>query len=601
VRVPRAQRGPLTERQRRLRQRALPLAVVALIAFIFGAISSAGSAEQDMAKRFVDDWAHQDFKAMHDELSESAKSQYSARDLAAAYGDAQDAATATAIDPGDADGPKSVNGTDVVDIDVGIRTNLFGKVDGTLRLPLDGGKVAWDPHLTFPGLQTGERVGRRLTLGRRAAILAKHGVPLATGPSEDRSSPLGSDAIDVAGLTGAPDSDQQAKLQHAGYPTNQSTGISGLELAFNSRLAGRPSGQLLAVKEGTSLPDVPAKTPGRVLATAQGSQGQPVRTTIDPRLQATTVNALGGQSGGVVVLNARNGNVVALAGSAYSAPQPPGSTFKVITTTAALEGHDVKLSDTFPVLTQVNPDPANGARVVHNAHDEACGGNFTEAFAESCNTVFAPLGVKVGAERLVDTAERYGFNQTPSLYNASATKAANPGRMTIPTDFSGDKSHTDLSVTAFGQGRVLATPLGMASVAQTVANGGERSPTSIVKDPGLKSDVKPVQVTSKANARVLTGLMRAVVSSGTGVAANLPGVQVAGKTGTAELGPKPGEPTPPPGQEDTAKQLIDGWFIAFAPAQHPKLAIAVMLIDASGDGGTTAAPIARDILASALR
>jgi penicillin-binding protein A len=172
--------------------------------------------------------------------------------------------------------------------------------------------------------------------------------------------------------------------------------------------------------------------------------------------------------------------------------------------------------------------------------------------------------------------------------------------MTIPTDFSGDKSHTDLSVTAFGQGRVLATPLGMASVAQTVANGGERSPTSIVKDPGLKSDIKPVQVTSKANARVLTGLMRAVVSSGTGVAANLPGVQVAGKTGTAELGPKPGEPTPPPGQEDTAKQLIDGWFIAFAPAQHPKLAIAVMLIDASGDGGTTAAPIARDILASAL-
>jgi len=575
--------------------------VVALIAFIFGAISSSGSAEQDMAKRFVDDWAHQDFKAMHDELSESAKSQYSASDLAAAYGDAQEAATATAIDPGDADGPKSVNGTDVVDVDVGVRTNLFGKVDGTLRLPLDGGKVAWDPHLTFPGLQTGERVGRRLTLGRRGAILAKHGVPLATGPSEDRSSPLGSDAIDVAGVTGAPDSDQQAKLQHAGYPTNQSTGISGLELAFNSRLAGRPSGQLLAVKEGTPLPDVPAKTPGRVLATAQGSQGQPVRTTIDPRLQATTVNALGGQSGGVVVLNARTGNVLALAGSAYSAPQPPGSIFKVITTTAALEGHDVKLSDTFPVLTEVNPDPTNGARVVHNAHDEACGGNFTEAFAESCNTVFAPLGVKVGAERLVDTAERYGFNQTPSLYNGSATKAANPGRMTIPTDFSGDKSHTDLSVTAFGQGRVLATPLGMASVAQTIANGGERSPTSIVKDPGLKSDVEPVQVTSKANARVLTGLMRAVVTSGTGVAANLPGVQVAGKTGTAELGPKPGEPTPPPGQEDTANQLIDGWFIAFAPAQHPKLAIAVMLIDASGDGGTTAAPIARDILASALR
>jgi cell division protein FtsI/penicillin-binding protein 2 len=575
---------------------------VALVAFIFGVISSAGSAEQDMAERFVSDWAHQDYKAMHGELSGSAQAQYSARDLATAYQQAQEASTATAIDPGSANGPKSVNGTQVVDVDVGIRTRLFGKVDGVLRLPLDGGKVAWDPHLTFPNLQTGEQVGRRLTLGRRAAILAKHGVPLAEGPTDNRSSPLGSDAIDVAGNTGAPDSTEQAKLQHAGFPSNQDTGVSGLELAFNSRLAGQPTGQLLAVKEGTSTPDVPAGTPGRVLATAQGTPGQPVTTTIDPRLQSTTVNALGGQSGGVVVLDARNGNVLALAGSAYSAPQPPGSTFKVITTTAALEGHDVKLSDTFPVLTQINPDPATGARVVHNAHDEACGGTFTQAFAKSCNSVFAPLGVKVGAQRLVSTAERYGYNQAPTLYDASATAAADPGRMTIPSaaDLNAEPTHTDLSVTAFGQGRVLATPLGMASVAQAVANDGVRDPTSIVKDPALRSAAKPVQVTSKGNARVLTGLMRAVVTQGTGVAANLPGVQVAGKTGTAELGPKPGEPTPPPGQENTAKQLVDGWFIAFAPAPHPKLAVAVMLIDASGDGGTTAAPIARTILASAL-
>ena len=156
-------------------------------------------------------------------------------------------------------------------------------------------------------------------------------------------------------------------------------------------------------------------------------------------------------------------------------------------------------------------------------------------------------------------------------------------------------------MTAFGQGQVLATPLGMASVAQTVANGGVRSPTSIVKDPGLKSDAKPVQVTSKENAKVLTGLMRAVVTSGTGVAANIPGIQVAGKTGTAELGPKPGQPPAPPGQENTVEQIVDGWFICFAPARHPKLAVAVMLIDASGDGGTTAAPIASNILTAALK
>ena len=575
--------------------------MVALIAFIFGVISSAGSPERDMAKRFVDAWAQQDFKAMHDELSGSAQSQYSAADLASAYGQAQGAATASAIDPGDADGPKSVNGTDVVDVEVGVRTNIFGKVDGTLRLPLDGGKVAWDPSLTFPGLLKGERVGRRLSLGRRAPILAKHNVPLAEGSSDDRSSPLGSDAIDVAGETGLPDAEQQAKLERAGYPTNDSTGVSGLELAFNPRLAGKPSGELLAVKEGTSLPDVPAGTSGRVLAQTNGSPGQPVQTTIDPRLQDTTVNALGGQSGGAVVLNAKTGAVLALAGSAYSAPQPPGSTMKVVTTTAALEGKDVKLSDTFPVVTETNPDVNAGARVIHNAHDEACGGNFTETFAESCNTVFAPLGVKVGAERLVDTAEDYGFNQPVTLYNQAATAAAQPNRMSIPTDFTADTTHTDISVTAIGQGRVLATPLGMASIAQTVANGGVRMPTPIVKDEALQSDAKPVEVTSKENAKVLTGLMRAVVTSGTGVAANIPGLDVAGKTGTAELGPKPGQPPPPPGSEDEAEQIVDGWFICFAPADKPKLAIAVMLIDADGDGGTTAAPIARSILESALR
>lgn len=553
-----------------------------------------------MAKRFAEDWAHQDFKAMHGELSDSAQAQYSASDLASAYRQTQQTATVTAIDPGDAEGPKNINGTDVVDVQVGVRTNLFGEVDGTLRLPLDGGKVAWNPSLTFPGLRNGERVGRRLTLGHRAPIMAKHNVPLAEGSTANRSSPLGSDAIDVAGETGLPDNEQQARLQRTGYPTNQSTGVSGLELAFNSRLAGKPSGQLLAVPQGTTLPDVPASTKGRILARTQGAPGQPVRTTIDPRLQTITVNALGGQSGGAVVLNAKTGAVLALAGSAYSAPQPPGSTFKVITTTAALDGHDVKLSDTFPVLTEVNPDPQAGARVVHNAHDEPCGGTFVQAFAKSCNSVFAPLGVKVGAERLVDTAERYGWNQTPSLYNAQATAIAKPNPMTMPTDFSQDTSHTELSVTAFGQGRVLATPLGMASVAQTVANGGLREPTPIVKDPALQSGAKPVRVTSQQNARVIKGLMRAVVTSGTGVAANIPGIQVAGKTGTAELGPKPGAPPAAPG-EASENQLIDGWFIAFAPANKPKLAVAVMLIDASGDGGTTAAPIARNIFEAGLK
>ena len=174
----------------------------------------------------------------------------------------------------------------------------------------------------------------------------------------------------------------------------------------------------------------------------------------------------------------------------------------------------------------------------------------------------------------------------------------------MPTNFEADTSHTNISVTAIGQGEVLATPLGMASVTQTIAAGGMRSPPPIVSEPDLQAGAGPVDVTSAENARVLTSLMRGVVSNGTGTAAALPKTQVAGKTGTAELGPKPNQPPQGPvgpGEEPPEpEQIIDAWFIAFAPAQKPKLAIAVMLIDADGDGGEVAAPIAQDILGSVL-
>ena len=174
--------------------------------------------------------------------------------------------------------------------------------------------------------------------------------------------------------------------------------------------------------------------------------------------------------------------------------------------------------------------------------------------------------------------------------------------MDMPTSY--DETGTELAVSAIGQGTVLATPLGMASVAQTIANGGVRSPTSIVTDPALRSEAEPVQVTSKENAKVMTSLMEAVVDYGTGTAAAIPGIQVAGKTGTAELGPKPNQPPPgplAPGEEPPdPEQIVDAWFLAFAPAKKPKLAIAVTVADADGDGGEIAAPIAKDILAAGL-
>jgi cell division protein FtsI/penicillin-binding protein 2 len=325
-----------------------------------------------------------------------------------------------------------------------------------------------------------------------------------------------------------------------------------------------------------------------VIASTQPAPGKPVHTTIDPDLQQAAVLALGGTYGGVAVLDARHGSVLGLAGIAFSGPQPPGSTFKLITTTAALDAGIVKPSDQFPIETQ----SVVGGRVVANAHNEACGGSFAQAFAESCNSVFVPLGPKIGSSRLVSTAERYGFNSPPSLYDSAALRAVDLPSSTLPGHIDGD---LDLGVTAIGQGEVLATPLEMASVAQAIGNGGVREPTAIVRDPGLRPAAKPVRVTSRQTAATLRALMLGVVSYGTGTAAALPGVDVAGKTGTAELGP-----LNPSAQGKASNQRVDAWFTCFAPASHPSLVVAVMVVDANGDGGTVAAPIAHQILASGL-
>ena len=234
---------------------------MALIAFIFGAISSAGSPEQDMAERFVNDWAHQDFTAMHDELSDSAQAQYSPADLQSAYTDAQQAATATSIDPGGADGPKSVNGTNVVDVGVGVGTRLFGKVDGTLRLPLDGGKVAWNSEPDLPRARDG-RAGRPAAGRSGGAPRSWPGTGCRSPPGRSttaapRSAPTRSTS---PARPGPPIPSSRRSSRRPAIPTNQDTGVSGLELAFNARLSGQPSGELLAVKDGTPLPDVPAGT-----------------------------------------------------------------------------------------------------------------------------------------------------------------------------------------------------------------------------------------------------------------------------------------------------------------------------------------------------
>ncbi len=575
------------ERRRRLVRRAAPLAVIAVISFVAGAAIGSESPLTDAASRFATAWANEEYGQMYDELSDDAKARYSVEEFTKAYLRARQTATVRRIDPGHPHGPGKVDGADVVRMPVEIDMNAFGAIRGEVPLAYRGGKLDWQPYMVFPGLQPGERLGHRVTAPRRGPILARNGTALAEGPPEARTSPLGSAAVDVAGQMGPPGPAAAADQRARGFPAGELVGISGLEQAFNTTLAGRPGGELVAIGAGAGA----AAAAGRVLARGIPHAGDAVRTAINPALQRTAVAALGGRSGGVVALDARTGAVLALAGSAFSAPQPPGSTFKIITTTAALEAGVVRLDDSFPYLTGISV----GGREIANAHDESCGGTFVQAFAKSCNSVFAPLGPKIGEKRLVGTAERYGFNSKPALYDARATEAVGAPSPSIPEDIPTD---LDLGVSAIGQGKVLATPLEMATAAQTIASGGVRYPTPIVTDPALGPDSKPVRVTSKHVARTMRSLMEEVVSSGTGVAAALPGVTVAGKTGTAELGPKAGQGPLAPGQDP--EQAVDAWFTGFAPSKNPRMVVAAMIIDAGGDGGTVAAPIVHDVMAAAL-
>jgi cell division protein FtsI/penicillin-binding protein 2 len=572
---------PEVERRRRLITRTLPLAIIAGVAFVAGAVHGApGSPEKDAAERFTKAWEEKDFGAMYRELNPSSKRTISIDDFTIAYRDAAGMATLRSLEAGSPGDASQVDGVAVVPVAIDAKTVAFGPVEGELDLPYDDGGIAWHAGLVFPGLRRDEHLENEIELAPRAAILAADGTPLAEGDADAREHPLGSSAIDVTGEVGTAEEEDLPALERHGFSAETPVGVSGLEQAFNDRLAGKPGGSLLAVSDQTGS--------ARILAKGEPKPGAPVKTTIDTGLQETAVSALAGRSGGIAVLDARNGDVRALAGQAFSAPQPPGSTFKMITTTAALQSDVVSLDDYFEITNGVNV----GGRFIENANGEYCGGTFREAFAESCNADFAPLGPKIGNDKLVETAERFGFNSRPTLYSPRIIRQVEPPESSIPEQV-GDE--LDLGVSAIGQGEVLATPLEMASVAQTIGNDGVRQPTSIVADRKLRPEAEPVRVMSKKVAGELTELMIGVVTGGTGFAGAIPEAQVAGKTGTAELGPEPGQEN-----EENPVQIKDAWFAAFAPAEKARLAVGVLLIDAGAAGGEVAAPAASQVLSAGL-
>jgi peptidoglycan glycosyltransferase len=218
---------------------------------------------------------------------------------------------------------------------------------------------------------------------------------------------------------------------------------------------------------------------------------------------------------------------------------------------------------------------------LQNASGESCGGSFANSFAESCNSVFAPLGVKLGGKRLVAAAEKFGFNEQPSVPGEAMSTLPSAAEIGSPLA---------IGSSAIGQGKVQATPLEMAVVADTIASHGVRHRPTLLERGGV---TRGIRVTKPRIARTVEKLMEGVVRYGTGTAAAIPGVSVAGKTGTAELSSTVG----PTGDEPPVE--TDAWFAAFAPTSRPRIVVGALFVKA-GAGGQIAAPAARLVLQAGL-
>jgi len=385
-------------------------------------------------------------------------------------------------------------------------------------------------------------------------------------------------------------------------------GTSAIESAYNEELLGE-SGVI-------SMQDIQDSLFG------SGELGDNVRVTVNSEMQQIARQALGDQRGSVVAMDPNNGKILAMwnnpsfdpsplashdsqvqrQGRAALNPKsstsplinlatqrgyPPGSTFKVVTAAAALESGRFNPGSTFDDPAGFVPPQTTS--VINNFSGGTCAGggqiSLEQALTISCNTTFAQLGQEVPDE-LADVAENLGFNSAIPF-----------DLRTEPTTFrEADKDNLPRrSLSAIGQGDVVATPLQMLLVAATIANDGEvprpRLADEIIDSEGIVESFSPEtlgQAISSSTANTLGGMMRNVVESGTGTAAQIPGVVVAGKTGTAQTseGANP-----------------HAWFICFAgPSEDdPRIAVAVIVenggsLGSEATGGQVAAPIARALI-----
>ena len=441
--------------------------------------------------------------------------------------------------------------------------------------------------------------------------------PLLEQRKIDRGAILASDGTVLAHSVAGPHAHGSELFYERSYPSgtqfahavgywNIELGSTGVERFRNEELSGQT---------GTNLQ--------RVLDQLQGrrSQGNEVITTLVPAAQRVANSALAGREGAIVALQPRTGAVQVMASSpsfnpnalrspnaheallAGSPGRPlvnratqfgyaPGSTFKVITATAAID------SGRFTPQSQV--DGKNDVKIsgvpLQNDYNQSFGMiDLTTALAKSVNTVYAQVAERLGKATMKTYMERFGFDNKPQLdYPAEQMSTSGEygphGNVLSPTS-----RFVDVGRMGIGQDKLEVTPVQMAEVVAAVANGGKLMKPHFT-DRVVDTDGRTVEhvspevqstVMKPSTASALTAMMEGVVNNGTGTQAQIPGVRVAGKTGTAET--------------QIGKTTNNVWFVAFAPADRPRVAIAVTMEHQIGFGGDVAAPVAKAVMESLLK
>lgn len=416
---------------------------------------------------------------------------------------------------------------------------------------------------------------------KRGEILADDGTVLAKSVPAPRQT--WSRAYPTAGLFS----------QAVGFSLPSQGRAEGLELSRGAELRGLQTG----------LSSVFGQFGGSLRV------GDDVHTALDPKAQQVAVQQLAGQAGSVVAINPRNGAVkVMYANPTYNdngqnptgtfnrstqAGYPPGSTFKVVTAAAAID------SGQYTPSSQVNgdsPKMISGVPLQNDGNQSWGNIDLTTALTNSVNTVWAQVAEHLGRPLMTDYMKRFGFYAKPPLdyppFQINQSRPFSPSGHAYPPA----SPREDIGRIGIGEGGLQVTPLQMAMVAAAVANGGKlmtpHMTTKVVDQDGRTvKTINPSvykQVMKPSTAAALTQMMRKVVEEGTGTPAQLGGTDVAGKTGTAEIG------TP-------GSNLTQPWFIGFAPAEDPKIAVAVTVQRSQGGfGGTVAAPIARAVIQTLL-